>query len=78
MLFFFFFFFFDEITSMLFSFFDIFLPLISVCLELFLFTKTEFNLSFFSVYFLNETPNFGTSRKSHIAEKQPESSQDGY
>ena len=51
---------------------------ISACLELIKKNKTEFTLSVFSVRSLNESPDFGASRKSNIVEKHPDSWQGGF
>ena len=40
--------------------------------------KMEFTLSVCSVCSLNESPDFGTSRRNNTVEKQPESSQEGF
>ena len=43
-----------------------------------IFFKTGFTLSVFSICSLNESPDFGTSRKSNTVQKQPESLQGGF
>ena len=44
----------------------------------FFLTKTEFTVSVFSVCSLNESPDFGTIRKSNTVENQPQGSQGGF